>query len=184
MPVTEKTKNRFRWESVTAIASGLIALATFAAVFYQAYMMRQQTRAATWPHLSLIRSFEDNVLQIAVRNDGVGPANVVAVVVNVDGEARTSWDEVYAALSIEFHQDTKTSTSSLNNTVFFPGEVRPVLSISGDPSMPEIAQKLRQVSGAICYCSVLNDCFIAGDFRETPAKDHCKAILAYPQFKG
>jgi hypothetical protein len=179
----DRPKQAFPWDRVTALASGLIALATLGAVGYQAYMMRQQTRAATWPHLSLLRNFNDNTVELAVRNDGIGPARVVAVVVDVAGKPQTNWEGVFAALSIDLDDEADLQISTLNNSVFSQGEFRQILTLADDQPLGEVAGKLRTLKGAICYCSVLNECFIAGDYTATPSPDRCKAILAKPQFE-
>lgn len=179
------------WDRVTAFASLVIAVATLGVVFYQANLMRQQTRAATWPYLSVQASSSADEFKFLVTNSGVGPARLEAVTVSIDGQPVETWSEALERLS-GGPVSGGYSYSAVYGYVFAPQEARAALVITDPALLRTVAPQLRRLSGSICYCSVLDECTMsrtidAGGLdrdRDRVAHDRCAEAKMLKQFRN
>lgn len=178
------------WNRLTAVASLLIAVATLGVVFYQASLMRQQTRAATWPYLSVQSSASADMFRFIVTNSGVGPARLESVTVAVDGKAVRNWNEALSTLIGETARGY--SYSELSGYVFAPQERRDALVIDSPELLAKLLPQMRRLSGSICYCSVLDECTLSRTIeasgldrdKDIVARDGCAAQKALVQFEN
>ncbi|MBY0421443.1 MAG: hypothetical protein K2Q06_04005, partial [Parvularculaceae bacterium] len=178
------------WGRVTAFMSLLIAVATLGVVFYQANLMRQQTRAATWPYLSVQSSASATEFKFIVTNSGVGPARLESVTVAIDGKPVRNWDEALSMLIGEKAQGY--SYSEVSGYVFAPQESRIALVVENPELLQKLLPQIRMLSGTICYCSVLDECTLSRTIaergldrdRDAAAGDRCAAQKALVQFEN
>lgn len=186
----ERQRGGEGWDRITAFASLLIAVATLGAVFYQANLMRQQTRAATWPYLTIQAGTAEDSFKFFVTNSGVGPARLEAVTVAIDGKPVKTWSEALSALTGEPAHGF--SYSQVSHYVFAPQETRDALVIADAALFQKVAPQLKRLSGSICYCSVLDECTLSRSIgssgldrdHDVVVRDRCAAQKALVQFEN
>lgn len=178
------------WDRITAFCSLIVAAATLGVVFYQANLMRQQTRAATWPYLSVQTSASANSLKFIVTNSGVGPARMEAVTVTIDGKPVQTWEEALSTLIGE-RADGGYSFSDVSGYVFAPQESRDALVIEDPVLLQKLVPQLRRMTASICYCSVLDECTVSHTIRaglerdrDVVTQDRCATELRKAQFRN
>lgn len=66
------------WDSIPALASGVIALCALGVSLYQAYLSRLHNRLSVMPHLALHVEQSPGQYKIQLRNDGIGPAIITS----------------------------------------------------------------------------------------------------------
>ncbi|MEO0423624.1 MAG: hypothetical protein AAF184_14900 [Pseudomonadota bacterium] len=135
-------------------------------------LMRAQERAAVWPYLDLGISYDSDGFSIEVANKGVGPALIKHVAVtDARGQGFTGWPSILDALLPANHGLTWSNylTSGLAGTVLSPQEeVRafrfPANGANNAGGWTDTAQTLASgmegLTWQVCYCSVLDDCWI------------------------
>lgn len=163
--------------AVVGIFTGSIALY---AALNEADAVRKQQQASVWPRLVVATSTADfdalaanpepadgpSFFKFIFINSGIGPAQISAVRVAVDGIAQTNWSSVLEALTgrenIEFGQST------INGAVIRPGETYPALLI-GRGEAAAVRGTLARPNGGgsriimdVCYCSVFDSCWLTG----------------------
>jgi hypothetical protein len=153
-----------RYETIIATLVGVSAVFVSA---YTAYMQRQQVRATVWPILEFTTSNEPS-LRFTVDNKGVGPAIVRHVMVSVDGEPVSGWNQLLEKmLGPGKHRFTQ---STISRHVFAAGESMDVMvpqAENGAELKPETDRPLwgaldkrrQRVTIEICYCSTLSECW-------------------------
>jgi len=148
--------------TVIAALVGFLALLVSA---YTAYIQRQQTRAQVWPRLLTGARPQERLL--AIYNKGIGPALVRSVQVYVDGKPQPDWAHVTAAMGLKLSERPKNST--IGFVVMAPGEELHLLRFATDADFAQAMAAPKQPEIHICYCSVLNDCWVMNDQEEAPA---------------
>jgi hypothetical protein len=170
VPGESKHPDRF-----TAIASGLVALMALAVSTYNVVLQRQQLRAQTWPHLEWSYSANQEKFTFNLANTGVGPGQIRALSVNVDGKPITTWHELAEKMMPDGSWKKHWGYSSVSGHVLGAGvELHPLTL----PAMSDEDAKalLRRTEIKLCYCSVLGDCWVLGEgykpVDECPAYPH------------
>ncbi|NBD94869.1 MAG: hypothetical protein GVY11_00110 [Gammaproteobacteria bacterium] len=156
--------------SITAIVVGVAALLVS---FDQSRVMREEIRASIWPALQVdgFASLEDETLTIGmnVQNAGVGPALVRRVAISHDGTAVEDLEALQALMP----PDPDVSRATLTGRVLAAGaSVRPFElrypAEASDDAIEVLNSLLSKWSAEVCYCSTLNQCWIADDEPGSP----------------
>jgi hypothetical protein len=152
------------WDVYAAIVASLVGLLALLVSAYTANIQRQQVRAQVWPRLEVSRSPDRR--EMVVANVGIGPARVRAVSVKLDGRALKSWDEVMHALG----HPTGYGVSQLSHRVFAPGQRIQVINgwdnEEGRRAFKHVfVESEARLDVLICYCSVLDQCWMAGGLK-------------------
>ena len=169
------------WDAFAAVIAAMIGLLALAVSGYTAYLQRQQVRAQVWPHLEISTSnYRD--LNLAVSNQGLGPAKVTAVRVRVDGKPFKQWYEVMRAFGQKGNEGF--SFSTLNGTVVPPDKtIQIFLPADTDESRKMFESFLNEDTHKfeidLCYCSVLDECWYTTD-NAKPHQDQTKPIDQCP----
>jgi hypothetical protein len=159
------------WDATAAVIASLIGLLALVVSGYTAYLQRQQVRAQVWPRLEIANS-NLNLKQV-VGNQGLGPAKVVGMRVAVDGKPMRRWLDVIRAFG--YTGDEGFAFSTFNGSVLPPGQVADVFIAADSASSRSmfegfLAQKTHSFSMSVCYCSVLDECWLASDSAPTRAE--------------
>jgi hypothetical protein len=170
---------RLRRRAWLAELSSLFALAISALAFalgiYQAHLMNEQTRlmqtqsrASVWPYVSIGYALSDEgdkrgyAWQIS--NDGVGPARIESVTLDVDGKPVARWKDVFRAV---FGDDAPVDAtySQIYGKVLPPSTNRETTIEAVHVSDPTQARAMfaaqNRFEMRICYCSVYGECWVA-----------------------
>ncbi len=154
---------RSGWNGPAAVIASLVGFLALAVSAYTAYIQRQQTRAQVWPRLLVGARPADRV--IAIYDKGMGPAIVRSVQVYVDGKPQPDWDHVIAAQNLGLSERPKFST--IGSVVISPGEELHLIKFANDGDFAKAVFKTPELR--ICYCSVLDDCWVMDEREKTPA---------------
>lgn len=165
-------------------AAGLVAVSALIVSVYQAYIARQQQKMSAWPYVAVMNSGAGGYSRL-VQNVGLGPAVVRSMTVTVDGRYEHSWAAVLrrslgidsAALRVLVPPgDTTYSTSTVaRGIVILPGASVEMVHV-GEPAFAREARRALtnpRVQIRLCYCSVYDDCWVAGGALEPAPVDSC-----------
>lgn len=76
------------WETITAIASGFVALCALGLTFYQAHLTRKHNKISVTPRLTSWRGLDtlknEPRLSVTIKNSGIGPAEIRDFAIYVD----------------------------------------------------------------------------------------------------
>jgi hypothetical protein len=148
------------WDGYMALIATFTALLALVVAAYTANLQRKQVRAQVWPRLEITRR---NNRAIAVTNSGVGPARIKGVKVEVDGRPVKTWDDVLRGLGLQ----PTAGGSTINRRVIPPGEVVEAYAVMDDDAGRAVFSKVfreneKRVGMLVCYCSVLDQCWLFG----------------------
>jgi hypothetical protein len=152
------------WDVYAALVASLVGLLALLVSGYTAYIQRQQVRAQVWPRLEVSRMTDRR--EIVVTNVGIGPARVRAMRVQLDGHAVKTWQELMRALG----HPTDYGTSQVSRRVFAPGQRVEAINAwdteAGRSAFKHVFKESEsRLDVLICYCSVLDQCWMAGGFK-------------------
>jgi hypothetical protein len=157
-PPVPRSRN---WDAYTAAVATLIGLLALFVSGYTAYVQRQQLRAQVWPHLTIQTSNAAPEVGVHVINSGTGPARIVAVRVTVDHRPVATWGDAEKAMGVD---PDGILQSQLSNMVLPAGKDLTVLWPVGETAAAKFVAGVlgnkHDVSMAVCYCSVLDECWI------------------------
>ena len=117
---------------------------------------------------------------VGVSNGGVGPAKIRSFELFYRGQPVSSGLDLLrkccglapGAAAVKAAFPNGTSNSIVDETVLRPGEDNPVLRVPPSTSAPDVTNRfaqvsvLTQVTFRVCYCSVLDQCWVS-DLRST-----------------
>lgn len=166
----EPVAERRRWDGVAAVIATFIGLLALAVSGYTAYLQRRQLRAQVWPHLEIKYSSVEH--RFFVVNQGTGPARVTGMRVTSGGTVIRSWDDALRLAG--FTEGEGTTRSSFHQAVLSADKEFTLLhAAEDDASRARFAELFPRRPHAlditVCYCSVLDECWIAG--LTEPARD-------------
>ncbi len=126
MNYRKSLKTVWRVDIIVSLAAMLISLATFGLYFYQTKIIQDQAKASVYPHLEIIREYNnaDNPFILYIKNVGIGPAFLKKMEINYKGKTYTSSDISNSGSCLPFRFLTK----------ILPFEKIPV--VANGPSLP------------------------------------------------
>lgn len=149
------------WDAYAAVIASFIGLLALVVSAYTAYVQSKQLRAQVWPELRLWVSTVNP--RYFATNDGTGPARVTAMRVTVGGTVVTSREAM--AREAGFPDANSLQWSSLGSAVLSPGKefafVQPRDNEDSREHFLELLAKKHALGLTVCYCSVLDDCWVA-----------------------
>jgi hypothetical protein len=162
-----------RWDGYAAVIASFIGILALAISGYTAYVQRLQLRAQVKPLLGLSQSNAGPLLNFAAMNRGTGPAQINAVRVTVGGVPVRNWSEVMKAVGEP--DGAWLILSTLYTAVISPGTdlvfARPADDEQSRAKFRELLPGGKHaLAVAVCYCSVLDDCWTAYSTKQTDGK--------------
>lgn len=172
-------EKRFRFDLLVALGALLISGVAAASSAYQTYVIRKQFSATVWPYLTFITSSSTGkFFELDVDNPGIGPALIITATVTRDGKVidqrsgpnvvpavgralQPERDEA-AAAEHKFHEH---GNNDMTASTIQPGDVLPagqkleLLRVEGKFLTGPILANFHRVNIALCYCSLLGDCW-------------------------
>ena len=150
------------WDAYAAVIASFIGILALAISGYTAHVQRQQLRAQVWPYLQL--EFSNVHLSFSAVNQGTGPASITAVRVTVDGAPVGTWSDVKKVAG--FTDKERVVFSTLSKAVLSTGTVFTIAKPDDDEQSQAkfkelLPGKKHALSFTVCYCSVLEDCWVA-----------------------
>lgn len=172
-----------RWDGVAAVIATFIGLLALAVSGYTAYLQRRQLRAQVWPHLDI--GFSSVERRFFVLNQGTGPARVTAMRVTCGGKVIRTWDE--ARRLAGFADGEALLRSSFSRAVLAADKDFTLIKAGEDEAgRARFAELLpghpHKLDITLCYCSVLDECWVASFTGSVGERDECP-IQDAEQFK-
>lgn len=178
-------EKRFRFDLLIAISALLISTVAAAASAYQTYVVNQQFSAAVWPYLNFDTTTDvtNNFFKISVQNVGLGPAIIRSTSVTLDGRTvpqgpsanalDTALDATVAETKRAYagkHGVSMTlSTSGIGRGDVVPAGASIALLQSRGVVVPFVLKQRKHLDIAICYCSILDRCWLRRLSRPEPS---------------
>lgn len=160
-------------QTVTAVVAVLISCAAMYAAWTQADATRVQLEAQTWPRIvSYVNMNADagrtESFEFVIANHGVGPAEIRAMRIMLDGEPVTSFQDIFDRMGEA--DGAERSYSYVAGRIFAPGESASVLSVRGAGEAARLMAVIGVMEAELCFCSILDRCWLAGPEAHTPVE--------------
>lgn len=158
-----------RWLDValglSAIAISVISL--FVAV-HHGQTMEKMVAASTWPYVdfafSTTNADGEEHGSLTLMNSGVGPAKIESFEIFYQGKPLANGRELLTTCCQAPGEPRPGFYSSTVTDRVLPARENIVLFIQGEPFTPAQSQRLRAIlpklTARICYCSVLQECWV------------------------
>jgi hypothetical protein len=181
-PAPKRTGVR-HFDAIVSIAAIFISAVSLYTAIENGRTERQLVAADVWPFPRAILSNgydSSGSTAIGVSNGGVGPAKIQSFEMFYRGRPVSSGLDLLrqccglgpTTADVKAQLPDHISTSIVEETVLRPGENNPVLRVKRSATAPGIPNRiaaidvLTKVTFRVCYCSVLDQCWI-GDLRST-----------------
>jgi hypothetical protein len=148
-------------ETFIAVAALVVSCSAVAVGLYEAHLQRAHDRAEVWPHVEISTFVTPTGASLSVDNTGLGPAIIKAVVVTVDGKARSSWDDVLRALGDSARGPM--STTTVVDHALRGGERTTLVGLDRKTLPPHFWEGVGRIAITVCYSSVFNDSWVVTD---------------------
>jgi hypothetical protein len=187
-PAPRRTGVR-HFDAIVSIAAIFISAVSLYVAIEHGKTERQLVAANVWPFPRAILSngYDDKgSIAIGVSNGGVGPAKIRSFELFYRGQPVSSGLDLLRKCcglapgdaAVKAQLPDGIFYSIVDETVLRPGEENPVLRVHRSASAPQIPNRLsaalQQITFRVCYCSVLDQCWIS-DLRSTSTRsiDDC-----------
>ena len=94
MAEIQAPKPQWRVDIIVSVSAMLVSLATFGIYLYQTKIIHEQARASVYPHLEIVRSYNnhDDPFILYIKNVGIGPAFLKTMAIEYKGKIYKSKD--------------------------------------------------------------------------------------------
>lgn len=178
-------------ELLVAGSALFVSIASFWLAWQQTRAMDAQVEAMTWPYLQFVAGNYDvnageAVISLEIENAGVGPTQVVSLVLRYDGEPVTDYrDLLQRCCTTPEEPDTAGRpgiTSDPSPRLIPAGESALLFRLRHEEAYADFWKRLDaarwKLSGEACYCSILDECWTT-DFENAPQRvEYCEANVA------
>lgn len=159
------------FETVGSISAIVVGVAALYVSWDQGRVMRQEVRASVWPAVQVEgyvdRRDEMMAIGMKLQNSGVGPARIERITIRNEGEVVEDLD----ALVDRMPAGAERAVASATGRIMAAGEMLVPFELRYSDSSPlaevdavDLVQSLSQDwTLEVCYCSVLDQCWIGGD---------------------
>ena len=162
---------RLRFDVVLALSALVISTLACVSSILQTRVIGQQLSAGVWPYLSFSTSSTNHrnpregqdSFAVLLANDGLGPAIVRSFGLTVDGRRMTNVDRLIEAVAggPEATLPGETTSTSLDaGSVLRTGADVTLLEVRGKKLVVPFRQHVGRADIAICYCSILENCWL------------------------
>jgi hypothetical protein len=167
-------ERRFRLDFVIAFCALLISTVAAVATVYQTHVIARQFSATVWPYVSFDDNFSPWMLELDLRNDGLGPAIVRSVSITWDGKPQSSLESLLATFAASNPQALAAARAALHKGAKLrittstptPGMVIPantqhtIIRLDGPVLVQYFRPAVKHFGLTICYCSLTGSCWV------------------------
>jgi len=170
-----------RIDLVIAVCALLVSSLATAASWWQTRVIQQQLSAQVWPYMNVSETVSPDSFKILFNNDGLGPAVLRSVLVEVDGKPVGGFvGLLHAVLGTHLRSRAKNGEIALDLSTLSPGSVLragetvQVFSLTSKHYAPLLFDALKRIKFQTCYCAIVpGSCWLAdssagGDPRPLP----------------
>jgi hypothetical protein len=164
---------RFRLDFVIAIGALLISTVAAIATVYQTRVIASEFSATVWPYVSFDTTNSPALLELDIRNDGLGPAIVRSVKLTWNGKPQSSIEALVASINAnDPHElaavraamragaNLKLTTSTPTAGLVIPANAQhAVIRMEGAALVRYFRPSLGRFGLSLCYCSLTGSCW-------------------------
>lgn len=165
-------KDASRWgriELLIALCALLISSLTAGAAIYQGRMISNQLSVTIWPYVTFTSTLGDSDVELRVENVGAGPAVIRNATLLIDGKPEPSVTGALGLLGFHSqHSNSLTMTSLAPGQVIRAGDSVVIAHVHSQQFAKQAAALQKRVRVHVCYCSVLDQCWLARSDTESP----------------
>lgn len=154
------------------IWTALIAVCALVLSIYQGCEQKRFLKISGRPQLMISLYYGKDGAGFELGNNGIGYAILKTFEVLVDGEPRSSWDDVCRALGFAFRPSYEFLVPH-PETFIQPGPSAKVFWIEPGPQSKELLSKVDRISFKVCYCSIFDECWRAVEHGSSQRVDVC-----------
>jgi hypothetical protein len=172
-----------RLDLVIAVCALLVSSLATAASWWQTRVIQQQLSAQVWPYMSVSETVGPDRFDVDFKNDGLGPAVLRSVLIEVDGKPVGGFvDLLHAVIGPHLMSRVRHGERlSLDLSTFSPGDVlrageaHHVFSLTSKRYAPLLFDKYKRIDFRACYCAIvpgscwLTDSLSGGDPQQLAA---------------
>lgn len=152
-----------RFDLVIAVCALLVSSLATAASWWQTRVIEQQLSAQVWPYLNVDEGASPDHFQIDFKNDGLGPAVLRSVLIEVDGKPVGGFiDLLHTLLGPHLMARGKRGeTLGLDLSTLSPGDVLRagesdrVFSLTSKRYAPLLFRAYQRINFRACYCAIV-----------------------------
>jgi len=164
-------EKRFRLDFLIAIGALLISTVAALASIYQSRIIAQQFSATVWPYVSMDTTNSPSLLELDIRNDGLGPAIVQSVHITYDGKPEASLEALFAQLAdartrseiraaLRAGQKMSLTTSTpVAGLVIAANTQHTIIRMDGAALVQHFRSGVNRFGLSLCYCSLTGACW-------------------------
>jgi hypothetical protein len=158
-----------RTDLMIALFALLISTLTASAAIYQGRVISNQLSVTVWPYLSYKTTASNTGIQLDVENVGVGPAIVRSATLFIDGKPQPSLTSALRQLGYVSKHGSSAGLSSLGaGEVIRAGEAVTLARVQSAAFAARAAELQTRVRLETCYCSLLDQCWLAKSGADSP----------------
>ena len=167
----------FRVDILIAVCALLMSTLATAASWWQSRVVATQLSSQVWPYVAISTTAGPNGLELAMSNDGLGPAVIRSLQLAVDGKPYPTFVAAERALLGPAAPQPRGSFASIGEgSVIRIGGVVTLLKIQNPELVRAILPQANRIDLRVCYCSILGDCWL----RSTKASSEPQRVNACP----
>jgi len=142
------------WIGIVAVVINIITVSVY---MFQAHIMQTQQHASAWPYLEWLPSFNEETYYIEITNNGIGPAIIKNVAIELDGKKFSTIDSLFVELVGTSYFPHYSST--VQNRVMPPGKSIRLFQINNEKWVGTVYSEIRkhEFKMSICYESIYGD---------------------------
>ncbi len=167
-----------RTDFLIALLALLISTLTASAAIYQGRLIANQLSVTVWPYVSYKTTVSNTGVELDVENVGLGPAIIRAAQLFIDGKSQPSVVAGLHELGFVGKHGDSVSVSSLGaGEVIRAGDSIPLARVQSAAFAARAVQLEHRVQIETCYCSILDQCWLAKSGDESPTRiKNCDAF--------
>jgi hypothetical protein len=187
MTKSKALKSKWRVDIIVSLSAILISLATFGIYFYQTKIIQEQAKASVYPHLEIVREYNnsDNPFILYIKNVGIGPAFLKKMEIKYKGKVYTSSDINNSGSCLPFRFLTKilpfeqipTVANGPNLPIVIPAGEKIMFMRLNDtnPKSIELLVSIFDNSKIkVCYASVYKDYWTVEKWKQPEECKNCE----------
>lgn|SRR5579862_231089 len=184
-----RVERSIRLDLLIAVCALLISTLAAGASFWQARVLQEQLGAQVWPYVSISENFSGDRVEIAIANDGLGPAILRSATATVDGVPKSNFiDILHAALGPHLvgrsGRKPKVGLSISSGgpgSVLRPGESTVAFGLSSKQYAAPFARSVSRMNFRICYCAIIpGKCWLS----DSASTQDPKPVSACPEIRN
>ncbi len=158
-----------RFDAVIAVCALLISSLTAVGSWWQTRVIQAQLGAQVWPYVTVSVDINANTVQMAILNEGLGPAELESASITVDGRPEPGFIEVLHAIlgpnlvARKPHNEriALSLSSGGPGDVIRPGDSDVIFSLTSKHYATPFLAAYPRIVTTICYCSIIpNTCWL------------------------